>query len=191
MNVFDFDGTLYRGDSTLDFWLYSLAQCPTCLRSLPHQLISMARYTTRQVDKDTLKEQFYTFLQFLPDTSLMVKDFWKRARRNLRFDVLSCASKGDLVVSASPEFLLLEICSQYGWKLVASKVNPQTGKLLSANCHGKEKVFRLRAAGYPEYFDQGYTDSFHDEPLMRLCAAPFLVRKHDIRPFPFGSKSKL
>ena len=35
MNIYDFDGTLYDGDSTFDFILYSLKKHPSLLRFLP------------------------------------------------------------------------------------------------------------------------------------------------------------
>lgn len=183
MNIFDFDGTLYKGDSTIDFWRYSIIRHPSCLRALPKQLLSFSQYLTKKIDKDTFKERFYEFLYFLPDTSQTVKDFWKAKHCQLRSDVLAHASKGDLVISASPEFLLQEICDQHGWQLIASKVDPHTGKLLGPNCQGKEKVARLQTAGYSKTFEQGYTNSSSDEPIMRLSSTSFLVRRHSIVPF--------
>ena len=37
IDVYDFDGTIYDGDSTVDFWLYCLRRKPSLLRFLPHQ----------------------------------------------------------------------------------------------------------------------------------------------------------
>lgn len=184
MNVFDFDGTLYRGDSTVDFWRYACIRYPRCLCALPQQTIATFFFVTKRINKSAFKEQFYSFLRYLPNTAQTVKDFWKVKQSNLRADVLSRASKNDLVISASPTFLLEEICSQYGWKLIASKVDSETGTLLSPNCYGEEKVSRIRATGFEGYFDQGYTDSLSDKPLMRLAQKPFLVKKHNIVPFP-------
>ena len=39
----------------------------------------------------------------------------------------------DIVVSASPEFLLKPVSKKYGFKLIATKVDKHTGKLLSKN----------------------------------------------------------
>ena len=36
MNVYDFDGTIYDGDSSVDFWLYSIRKKPSVfLKCLP------------------------------------------------------------------------------------------------------------------------------------------------------------
>ena len=51
----------------------------------------------------------------------------------------------DLIISASPEFLLKPICGILGIKhLIASKVSPVDGKYTGKNCHGKEKVRRFK-----------------------------------------------
>lgn len=184
MNVFDFDGTLYRGDSTVDFWRYAFIHYPRCLCALPNQTIAALLFVAKKIKKDVFKERFYSFLKYIPDTTQAVENFWKAKQDNLKTDVLSRTSKNDLVVSASPEFLLKEICAQYGWELIASKVDPETGALLSLNCHGEEKVSRIRDAGFKGSFDQGYTDSLSDAPLMKLARESFLVRKKDIIPFP-------
>ena len=36
MNVYDFDGTIYDGDSTLDFWYFCLKKHPQILLYLPY-----------------------------------------------------------------------------------------------------------------------------------------------------------
>ena len=46
----------------------------------------------------------------------------------------------DVIISASPEILLTEICRRLGIKyLIASKVEKITGKYYGENCYGKEK----------------------------------------------------
>ena len=37
MNVYDFDGTIYDGDSTVDFFLHALKRNPSVLLHLPKQ----------------------------------------------------------------------------------------------------------------------------------------------------------
>ena len=38
MNIYDFDGTIYNGDSTIDFWLFTLKRHPSALLMIPYQL---------------------------------------------------------------------------------------------------------------------------------------------------------
>ena len=38
MNVYDFDKTIYRGDSTVDFWRHCLRRYPGAARALPGTL---------------------------------------------------------------------------------------------------------------------------------------------------------
>jgi phosphatidylglycerophosphatase C len=55
-----------------------------------------------------------------------------------------------VVVSASPENWLTEWCQELGVQCIATKMavndNRITGKILGRNCHGKEKVRRIREA---------------------------------------------
>lgn len=44
MNVYDFDGTIYNGDSTIDFFLYALKRNPSVLRYLPKQVWGFVLY---------------------------------------------------------------------------------------------------------------------------------------------------
>lgn len=37
MNVYDFDDTIFRGDSTRAFWAYCLKRAPGLVRFLPRQ----------------------------------------------------------------------------------------------------------------------------------------------------------
>lgn len=184
MNVFDFDGTLYDGDSTLDFWLYSLRKYPWCIRSLPRQVFSFALFSIGMLDRESFKRAFYSFLRHIPDLPYAVDQFWDNSERKIRQDVLAHASDGDLVVSASPDFLVQEMCQRLSLKLIASRINPQTGELLSRNCRGEEKVRRLRTAGF-DSFDEGYTDSIVDTPMMNLADRAFLVTAHGIIPFNY------
>lgn len=174
MNVFDFDGTLYCGDSTIDFWLYAIRHNPSCLGALPRQIMGGLLYLAGFISKDELKERFYAFLPFLRNSDDTVLSFWATHENKMNAKVMLRAKKGDVVVSASPEFLLRLPCARNGLELVASDVDLQTGRMLGPNCRGEQKVVRLRALGYVE-FEDAYSDSMVDAPMMAMAKRQYLV----------------
>ena len=63
MNVYDFDKTIYDGDSTLDFYFFSLRKNPMLLRFLPIQLMGFIKYMFGLAPKLVFKEKFYSFFE--------------------------------------------------------------------------------------------------------------------------------
>ena len=59
MNVYDFDKTIYEGDSTLDFYRFCLGKQPTLLLCLPSQIAGYLWYIVGRFDKDQFKESFF------------------------------------------------------------------------------------------------------------------------------------
>lgn len=176
MNVYDFDRTIYRGDSTIDFYCYSLCKNPTLIRFVPKQVWGTLRYLAKQIDKTAWKEYFFSFLIGLPDVNKSVSDFWDAYSQKIMQWYLSQQEKDDLIISASPEFLLSEICDRFGiTNLIASKVDPQTGLFQGKNCRGEEKVKLLKEQFGSIQIERFYSDSQSDTPLAQIAKEAFLV----------------
>jgi len=178
MNVYDFDNTIYDGDSTIDFYLFCLKEHPSILRKLPIQLYWFVKYKLGKTEKIVFKTHFFSFLKCLSDQEALIKKFWDKKEHLIRKWFILQHKNSDVVISASPEFLLTEICERIGnIYLIASKVNSQTGDFLSANCYGEEKVFRFKSVFGDEKIDEFYSDSFSDKPLADISKKAFLVNK--------------
>ena len=67
--------------------------------------------------------------------------------------------------------------------LIAFKVDKKTGKLLSKNCYGKEKVPRFLKEFKAEDVECFYSDSLSDTPLAKLAQKSFLVKKETLVPW--------
>lgn len=183
MNVYDFDGTIYRGDSTVDFYLFALKQKPSLLRYLPKQAFAFVLYKLKKLDKTGLKERFFSFLSAI-NTETVINDFWDHNHHKINNWYLRQQQSEDIVISASPEFLLRPICQRLGiCHLIASNVDAHSGKFLSENCRGKEKVCRLTAEYPAIHIHQFYSDSFSDLPLAQMSDTAFLVKKGTVNPW--------
>ena len=55
MNVYDFDDTIFRGDSTRAFWAYCLKRAPGLARFLPRQCAAAVRYALGRTAKEAFK----------------------------------------------------------------------------------------------------------------------------------------
>lgn len=183
MNVYDFDGTIYHGDSTLDFFLYSLRRYPTLIKHIPFQVRGYILYKFGKLTKTQFKECFFQFLADI-DTDKMVTAFWKQNNSRIYLWYKKQQKQDDIIISASPEFLLRPLCQQLGVQcLIASKVDESSGKFIGENCKGMEKVHRLVAEFGNCNIDNFYSDSVSDLPLAKLAKHAFLVRNGMIIPW--------
>ena len=177
MNVYDFDGTIYNGDSTIDFFLYALKRHPLVLRYLPKQAWGFVLYGLKQIDKTKLKESFFSFLPAV-NAEALVESFWDENQDKIFDWYRKQQQQEDIIISASPKFLLQPICNRLGVnRLIASEVNPKSGMFAGENCRGQQKVRRLESEYRVTHIDCFYSDSHSDLPLARIADKAFLVKK--------------
>lgn len=175
MNVYDFDGTIYDGDSSVDFYKFCVKINPLLLRYAPIQIFGAMLYCIKRIDKTKFKEYFFYFLHGI-DTEKAVALFWKKYQYKIQKWYLSQKQNDDIIISASPEFLLKPICEKYGIShILASNIDETTGKFYGKNCKGEEKVKRLFEEYSVTHIDNFYSDSVSDKPLADIADKAFLV----------------
>ena len=185
MNIYDFDGTLYSGDSTVDFLKYSFKKHPGLVRFLPAMgIAALKHYGFKSIDKTAMKQVFYSMFTGY-DAAAMLEEFWDIHQTNLFPWYHGKQQKeDDIIISASPEFLLHPICNRLGIRhLMASRVDPKTGKYTGLNCWGPEKVIRLRDQMDIDHCDKFFSDSHSDQPLADIAHEAFLIKKGQIVPW--------
>lgn len=181
VNVYDFDNTIYDGDSSVDFYVFCLKRHPSILGCLPRQIRGAIMYGMGRIPKVHFKEIFFCFLQKLENTDEEVDLFWGVNEKQIKGWYHTQQKCDDLVISASPFFLLKNICDRLQIKyLIASPVNSQTGKFEGHNCYGEEKVTAF-LRGFPGLeIDNFYTDSVSDAPLAALSHSSYLVKRDKV-----------
>ncbi len=178
LNVYDFDGTIYRGDSTVDFYRFCIARHPSVLLRIPLQLKGAVMYKFGRYSKTVFKEEFFSFLKALDNPQEDVNMFWKKHRDRIYDWYLAQKKESDIIISASPEFLLRPVCDYLGVpKLIASRVDIRTGRFNGLNCHGEEKPERLRRETGLTHIDAFYSDSMSDRPMAEIADKAFIVKK--------------
>lgn len=184
MNVYDFDKTIYDGDSTVHFWLFCSRRHPgVFVRCLPRLVTGAVLYAFGRIPKEDWKERFFSFLNYLPSNETMVSSFWEIHFAKIKKWYLDQKQDSDVIISASPVFLLEPVSKRLGVSLIATEVDPRTGRFSGRNCSGGEKVTRFRQV-YPDArIDEFYSDSKKDLPMAGLAAQAFFVRGNEIRPW--------
>ena len=177
MNVYDFDGTIYDGDSTADFYFHCLKKYKGILKTVPKMILAFIMYVLGIYKKTKFKEIMYRFLKYVPDIDKELEIFWYENSKKIKKYYLEQKKNSDVIISASPEFLLEPICKNLGVnKLMASKVDKHTGKYDGLNCHDSEKVRRLYEWDKDAHIDEFYSDSFADTPLAEISDKAFMVK---------------
>lgn len=188
VNIYDFDHTIYNGDCTLDFYFYCIKKKPGLIFTMFKPAFAACLFLLRVKSREYFKEAFYT--SFLPhvDAAELLPAFWKSHMYKIRPFYLVQKERSDLVITASPRFIVQHATDNLGIRLIASEVDPKSGKLLSKNCRGKQKVTMLhkskilRSQGGIGSF---YSDSLSDAPLAALAKKRYIVRKGKVEESDF------
>ena len=192
MNVYDFDNTVFKPDSSYAFCMFCLRYYPRpILQGVPGILSSLAVYQSGNIaDAAPLKEKVFSFLRYLPDVDRAVSDFWELNLSGFQAWYLAQKQSDDVIISASPEFLLRNGVEDYlGVHLIATEMDRYTGAILGLNCHDRQKVTRFREK-YPwASVDDFYSDSLSDSPMAEIAGHAYLVRKDQRVLWPKKSRA--
>ena len=185
MNTYDFDQTVFQPDSSYCFVLFCLRHYPRAvLSALPATSWKGLQYLQKKADTKELKEKIFSFLPLLDDVERVVEEFWEAHRKNLSPWYLAQKRSDDVIISASPEFLLRPVCEQMGVSLIATRMDPYTGKIHGLNCHDEEKVRRFRQTFPDGHVECFYSDSLADSPMAGIADRAFLVKNGKPEPWP-------
>ena len=184
VNIYDFDGTIYDGDSTLDFYMFCLKKNIKIFILLPKQLFYIFLYKINIKNKNQMKEVFFSFLNYIDNIDEYLVEFWNLNYKKIKQWYINKEHDNDIIISASPEFLLeIPIKKIKVKKLIATLVDKKNGKFLSDNCYGEEKIIRLKKE-YPNIvIEEMYTDSLSDKPLLDLSLNGYIVNGNIITKY--------
>ena len=184
INLYDFDGTIYDGDSTVDFIKYTFRKYPKSLLHIPVIIWNALLYVLHIQGKTRMKEKFYAIFTYIDDIDTHLENFWNSHEKNIMKYYLDKKDHSkDIIISASPEFLLKPISKRLKVKyLIASRVDKQTGKTTGYNCHDIEKVKRLNEVFDDYLVEETYTDSIKsDTPILMLANRQYLVKHNKVK----------
>ncbi len=174
-NSYDFDDTIYNGDCTRDFYWYNVKKHPIVLIYALPTALAFFVWKLGVKDKTWFKERFYRFLRRI-DARKEVVLFWDNNQHKIKKYYLAQKREDDIIISASPEWLVAEMCHRLGLKnIIGSTVCIDTGTYTGKNCYGAEKVKVLKERMPDAEIEEFYSDSLSDTPLAELAERAYLV----------------
>ena len=82
MNVYDFDGTIYNPDCSIDFAFWCMNRHPAMyVTFFPKALINLIRYKRGKMPRYRMMRQFFSFLMKIDDFDVQIERFWDNMKR--------------------------------------------------------------------------------------------------------------
>lgn len=178
MNVYDFDKTIYPKDSTGEFFRVSLFRHPSFLLDLPRTLCAYLRHKRGKLSAEGLREAVFSSFRRIRDLEGEVERFWQKRKHKLFAYYREIRRDDDVVISASPEFILRPIAREAGFgTLIASRFDPHADRYEGARCYGEEKPKRFYELFPEAKVEAFYSDSLSDTPMARLAERAYIVKR--------------
>ncbi len=144
MNAYDFDDTIYDGQSTIDFFYYYIKKNPQLMVVIPSILKTVFMYKREKVEFDDFKRKYSKIIKDYFDKNevdilSLVSEFWDEHEHKVKDFYKDIQREDDVIITASPVFLMEEIGRRIGIKnIIGSEFNPETGEIGRA-CFREEK----------------------------------------------------
>jgi len=191
-NVYDFDGTIYKRDSTIDFYLYSLRKRPLIIRFFFKQIFGLVKFLFGKINTKELKEVFFCYVKDLKDIDQLIESFWDKKQKKIYDYYKKRHRKNDIVISASPLFLVEPMTKRLNIQtVIATNMDKKTGKINGENCRGEEKVNRLKELYKDIEIDNFFSDSLSDTPLALLAKKAYIIKKGKVIDWKKYKPSKI
>ena len=194
--VYDFDKTIYGGESGTNFFTYYLRNYP--LKGLLFGLTYLKEvlfYLIKITDLKRLKERFFIFLESHSSEEIekIVDGFWKEYGKKMyswtQEELQENKKEADMVIvtSATPLFLLERLIPEMGYDMVFGTAFKGDGEekfvaeIKGENNKGMEKVKKLNKWAKENNIEyeiiKFYSDSLADKPLYDIAEKKYWIKK--------------
>lgn len=175
MNVYDFDETIFTGDSEDYFFAY-LFQKPGFFWDRVRYHWYELLYKCKLVSKTRAREAEYSLLRKIDDLDAVLTDYWDKHEKHMKRWYAAAKRPDDVIASATPRFLMEPIVARLGLTgLVATDMDPRTGKIHGEFAAGQYKVDEFKKQYPLEEIDAFYSDAYSDHFLAECARRAFVV----------------
>lgn len=191
MNIYDFDNTIYNGDTNKDILLYSFKKHPFKVIKALNKTKKLERdYKRGLITFERVKEAMLSFLFEIDDLNGYIEKFVDSHMKNIKPWYLSRKTDYDIVISASYELWIIPFCKKLGIKYVLATKTDKDGHIIGKNCKGEEKVKRLVSTIPNAQIVTSYSDSESDLPILNIAKTAYVVEGNKLIPYVKGYKFK-
>ena len=195
IDVFDFDGTIYDGDSTRDFLLYCLRCHPSLILMLPRLIASSILLALGRRDLAEFKGDIFSYIARRYSLSEEAERFWKEEKTQRKIGEWFRnreKTRPVVIASASPDFELKWAATLLQADLLICTECDESGRVKGRNCKSSEKIERIREKLGEFQVNEMYTDNAKaDGPLLALARYGFIVTHGKVQPYRKSEESSL
>ena len=113
MNVYDFDETIFTGDTEDRFFKFVFAK-----KGFRHYKIKWEFYDKLNklgiITKTKMREGQYKFLKDIDDLDKVLEDYWAEIEQYMKPWYYDAKREDDVIASGTPRFILEPICKKLG-----------------------------------------------------------------------------
>ncbi len=189
MIVYDFDNTIYKGDSGVDLIKYSFKKKPfLVIISLLKSFFVFIKYIFGMCTFEEFKSTVFSFLYKIKDLDIYIEDFVEAHIYKIKTWYKNTPK--DIVISASYDLWIEKFCKYLNIRnVIATTYNRNTGKIDGTNCRGEEKVNRYKKC-YKVIPKESYGDSPTDKSIIEYATCGFVVKGNKIIKYTKDYKFK-
>ena len=175
MNVYDFDGTIYRKDSTVSFGVWCCNRHPYLwLTFFPKALRIYYLFQRGKMTRARMTLEFLKILR-LRDFEQLIEGYWDRNEKHISAWYLARQKPDDLIITAAPSCIIEPIARRIGFQYVATEYDREYGVFLNNLMYAKNKAWYMIEHGLP-VIENFYSDSLSDTPLALCAEKAYMVK---------------
>ena len=179
MKVYDFDETMFTGDSEDRFFDYIFHQKGFFWYHLNFQWWSLL-LKLKIINKTKARQGQYMFLRKIKNLDEVLEAYWDTVMKYMKPWYMAVKDPEDIVASGTPAFLMVPAMKRLGLKhLVATDMDEHTGKINGMFAIGPYKLDNFKKYFSLDVIDEFYSDAWSDHYLAECAKKAYVIHDND------------
>ena len=180
MNGYDFDDTIFKGNSMRRFSIFCALRLPYLILFVPVLLLACILRVLRILNKNRYLHMISLFVALVPNVEMFVVKFWDKNIKRIKPWYLAQRRDDDIIISASPFFLVNEACRRLGVRCIATNLG-KNAHLTGEHVYGSVKVSAYTSVYGDAPLATYYSDSMSDTPMFKFAQRGYFVKGNKVR----------